>query len=232
MASIVYVPILIHLLVVGAVAGVIAAPVIPVYTGSHPPVGVFFRTATRGFSLERARPLVQVLVARGWSVFWNEHLTLGEPFHALIIRDTSRFSRRDGDEAFGELKAIDRTGVDIWFYQDGQRFTHGTFGDNVAGVVKAEAAADDRRQIAVWTRAAMEQKARKGYVTGGRCFGDTNVRVNGHVERRKLKSFRSSTIWLSPLAHYFRTCARNRTPVFCRRRWIRPVRRYKLRYPP
>ena len=32
----------------------------------------------------------------------------GAPFQALIMRDTSRFSRRDGDEAFGELKAIDR----------------------------------------------------------------------------------------------------------------------------
>ena len=100
------------------------------------------------------------------------------------MRDTSRFSRRDGDEAFGELKAIDRAGVEVWFYQESTRFTHGTFGDNVVGFVKAEAAADYRRQIAAWTRAAMEQKARKGYVTGGRCFGYTNVRVDGHVERR------------------------------------------------
>ena len=50
--------------------------------------------------------------------------------------------------------------------------------------MKAEAAADYRRQIAVWTRAAMEQKARNGHVTGGRCFGYDNVRVDGHVERR------------------------------------------------
>lgn len=108
----------------------------------------------------------------------------GAPFQVLVMRDTSRFSRRDGDEAFGELKAIDRAGVQIWFYGDGTRFTHGTFGDNVAGFVKAEAAADYRRQIAVWTRAAMEQKARKRHVTGGRCFGYENVRVDGHVERR------------------------------------------------
>ena len=77
----------------------------------------------------------------------------GAPFQALIMRDTSRFSRRDGDEAFGELKAIDRAGVEVWFYQESTRFTHGTFGDNVVGFVKAEAAADYRRQIAAWTRA-------------------------------------------------------------------------------
>ncbi len=113
-----------------------------------------------------------------------ETIRAGAPFQVLILRDTSRFSRRDGDEAFGELKAIDRAGVEVWFYQDGTRFTHGTFGDNVVGFVKAEAAADYRRQIAVWTRGAMEQKARRGYVTGGRCFGYDNVRVEGHVERR------------------------------------------------
>ena len=108
----------------------------------------------------------------------------GAPFQVLVLRDTSRFSRRDGDEVFGELKAIDRAGVQVWFYQDGTPFTHGTFGANVVGFVKAEAAADYRRQISAWTRAALEQKARKGYVTGGRCFGYDNVRVDGHVERR------------------------------------------------
>ena len=85
-----------------------------------------------------------------------ETIRAGATFEVLILRDTSRFSRRDGDEAFGELKAIDRAGVQVWFYQDGTPFTHGTFGDNVAGFVKAEAAADYRRQIATWTRAAME----------------------------------------------------------------------------
>ena len=37
------------------------------------------------------------------------------PFQALIVRDASRFSRRDGDEAFGELKRIAQAGVDIWY---------------------------------------------------------------------------------------------------------------------
>ena len=108
----------------------------------------------------------------------------GPPFQALIMRDTSRFSRRDGDEAFGELKAIAKAGVEVWFYQDGQRFTFGTLAANVTGFLSAEFAADYRRQIAAWTYAAMEQKARAGYVTGGRVFGYDNVRVDGHVERR------------------------------------------------
>src|SRR4051794_33582719 len=46
-----------------------------------------------------------------------EALTAGRPpFQVLIMRDASRFSRRDGDEAFGELKRIAQAGVAIWFY--------------------------------------------------------------------------------------------------------------------
>ena len=46
----------------------------------------------------------------------------GPPFQVLVMRDASRFSRRDGDEAFSELKAITKAGVEVWFYQDGTRF--------------------------------------------------------------------------------------------------------------
>jgi len=106
------------------------------------------------------------------------------PFHALVMRDTSRFSRRDGDEVFSELKGIAKAGVEVWFYQDGQRFAYGTMSDNVVGLIKAEAAADYRRQIARWTHDAMARKAKAGHVCGGSVFGYTNTRVNGHVERR------------------------------------------------
>ena len=111
-------------------------------------------------------------------------LRANPPFRVIIMRDASRFSRRDGDEAFGELKAIARAGVDVWFYQDGQRFAFGTLSDNVVGFFKAEMNAEWCRQIAKWTHDAMERKARAGHVTGGRVFGYDNLRVDGHVERR------------------------------------------------
>jgi DNA invertase Pin-like site-specific DNA recombinase len=97
------------------------------------------------------------------------------PFQVLIMRDASRFSRRDGDEAFGELKRIAQRGIDIWFYQDAQRFTYGTFGDNVVGFVRAEMNAEYRRQIAKLTHEAFLRKAKAGHVTGGRAFGYDNV---------------------------------------------------------
>ena len=95
----------------------------------------------------------------------------GPPFQVLIMRDASRFSRRDGDEAFSELKAIAKAGVDIWFYQDGTRFEYGNFAANITGIVRAEMNAEFRRQIGKWTREAMERKAKAGHVTGGRVFG-------------------------------------------------------------
>jgi len=111
-------------------------------------------------------------------------ISKGAPFQVLIVREESRFSRRDGDVAFAELKQIARAGVEVWFYQERKRFTYGTFGENIVGFVKAEAAADYRRQIARWTHDAMVRRARAGHVTGGRLFGYENVRVEGHVERR------------------------------------------------
>jgi site-specific DNA recombinase len=105
-------------------------------------------------------------------------------FQILIMRDSSRFSRRDGDEAFGELKRLAQRGITVWFYQDAQPFTFGTFSDNVVGFVKAEMNAEFRRQISKWTREAMVRKAQAGHVTGGRVFGYDNVKVDGHTERR------------------------------------------------
>lgn len=107
----------------------------------------------------------------------------GPPFGALIMRERSRFSRRDGDEAFGELKRIARAGIQVVFYKDRSTFAFGTFADNVVGFMHAEGAAEYRRQIAAWTYDAMARRARAGFVTGGLLFGYNNVRVDGHVER-------------------------------------------------
>src|SRR5687768_6443990 len=49
------------------------------------------------------------------------------PFDVLICQAADRFSRRDGDESFGELKDISKAGVEVWFYSDGSRFQFGDF---------------------------------------------------------------------------------------------------------
>jgi len=44
----------------------------------------------------------------------------GAPFEVPVMQAQARFSRRDGDEAFTELKSIARSGVEAWFYADGR----------------------------------------------------------------------------------------------------------------
>lgn len=93
------------------------------------------------------------------------------PFTVVVMRDASCFSRRDGDEAFGELKRIAQAGVQVVFYPDGSKFAHGTMATNVVGFLQSEMAAEYRRQVAPSNREAVWRKAKAGHVTGGRVFG-------------------------------------------------------------
>lgn len=106
------------------------------------------------------------------------------PFSVLVMQSNDRLSRRDGDEAFAELKAIARAGVAVWFYSDRTRFEFGTFAANTIGFIRAEVAAEFRRIGAAKTTEAMRRKAELGHVTGGRVFGYDNVRYASHTERR------------------------------------------------
>ena len=81
------------------------------------------------------------------------------------MQSNDRLSRRDGDEALAELKAIARAGVEVWFYADGQQFKYGDFANNVVGFMRAEFAAEFRRAIATKTREAMQRKAQHGDTT-------------------------------------------------------------------
>lgn len=98
-------------------------------------------------------------------------------FQALIVRDSSRLSRRDGEEAFAELKRIAKAGVQVWFYQDGTQFSYGSFGENIVGFVRAEMNAEYRRQISRNVTEAMIRKARAGHVVGNKVYGYRNVIV-------------------------------------------------------
>ena len=107
----------------------------------------------------------------------------GAPFDVVVMQAQDRFSRRDGAEAVLELRSMARSGVEVWFYTDGQRFGFGTFASNLKGFVDSEFAAEFRRNIASKTHEAMVRRAKAGHVTGGKVFGYDNVRKDGHVER-------------------------------------------------
>jgi DNA invertase Pin-like site-specific DNA recombinase/chorismate mutase len=106
-----------------------------------------------------------------------------QPFEVLICQDQDRFSRRDGDESFAELKAISKAGVQVWFYVDGSRFQFGDFASNTLSFLKGEFAAEYRRAISQKTHESHHRKAQLGHVTGGLVFGYDNVEIDKHVER-------------------------------------------------
>jgi site-specific DNA recombinase len=141
--------------------------------------------------IENARAFAQ---ARGWTVvaeFTDDGISGAETrrlvakqrmmaaakagaFDAVIIQAADRFSRRDGDEAFGELKQLAAL-VEVHFYEDGTQFASGDLASNVTGFLKAEFAAEFRRAIARKTAEKMLQKAQRGEVTGGRTLGYSTV---------------------------------------------------------
>lgn len=102
------------------------------------------------------------------------------PFEMLICQAPDRFSRRDGDEAFAELKAISKAGVQVWFYSDGTCFRYGTFEANISGFLKGEFAAEYRRTVSQKTTESHLRKALLGHLIGGRRFGFTNITVEKH----------------------------------------------------
>jgi DNA invertase Pin-like site-specific DNA recombinase len=106
------------------------------------------------------------------------------PFQAIVMQSNDRLSRRDGDEALGELKAISSAGIQVWFYADGSRFEYGTFAANTLAFLRGEFAAEYRRSVAQKTAEALRRKAERGHVVGAKVFGYLNHRVNSHVERR------------------------------------------------
>lgn len=102
-------------------------------------------------------------------------IAAGPPFQAVVVRDDSRFSRRDGVDAVAELRDISRAGVEVWFYRHGTRFAYGNFGDNVLSFVSAENNAEYRRKASKDTHEAHTRGVARGHAVGGRCFGYHNM---------------------------------------------------------
>lgn len=103
-------------------------------------------------------------------------------FDVVVMRAQDRFSRREGAEAIVELKNLAKH-VGVWFYAEGKPFEYGGLGPNTLAFLKAEFAAEERRNASKRTHEKMRDRAEKGYVTGGRVFGYDRVRRHGYVER-------------------------------------------------
>src|SRR5712691_12406321 len=105
------------------------------------------------------------------------------PFDVLVMMNVDRLSRGTIAETLELQQRILKAGVEIWFYQTGQRVTLTTATDELKGAIDAYGARDFRDQIKMKTKAALRKKAEQGHATGARTFGYALVRKDGHGER-------------------------------------------------
>src|SRR5437867_5555315 len=104
-------------------------------------------------------------------------------FQALIMSEESRLGRESIEVAYA-LKQLVTAGVRVFFYMEDRERTLDSPTDKIMLSLTTFADELERVKARQRTSDAMQRKARAGHVTGGRCFGYTNVRVEGHVERR------------------------------------------------
>jgi site-specific DNA recombinase len=105
------------------------------------------------------------------------------PFGAVIMTEESRLGREQFQTGY-VLAQLATAGVRVFLSGEGREAqlhdSTGKFMESVRGF----AAEMEREKARERTARAMYRKARSGFVAGGRVFGYTNVRVDGHVERR------------------------------------------------
>ncbi len=104
-------------------------------------------------------------------------------FDCVVMMNVDRLSRGTIAETLELQQRILKTGVEVWFYQTGQRVTLTTATDELKGAIDAYGARDFRDQIRSKTRSALRAKAQQGHATGARTFGYAIVRKEGHAVR-------------------------------------------------
>lgn len=114
-------------------------------------------------------------------------LNSGE-FDAIILRDDSRLG---GDMHRTGLVVQDmvEAGKRLFCYFEGNEITLDGATDKIMMALRGFAAELEREKIAGRTREHLETKARKGFVTGGKCYGYDNLSIEqggkrDHVEHR------------------------------------------------
>jgi site-specific DNA recombinase len=104
------------------------------------------------------------------------------PFQVLIMSEESRLGREQIATAVA-LKQITDAGVRLFFYLEDRERTLNTATEKFMLSVANFAAEMEREKARQRTRDAMQRKASRGHVAGGKVYGYRNVRVADHVER-------------------------------------------------
>jgi DNA invertase Pin-like site-specific DNA recombinase len=110
-------------------------------------------------------------------------------FQVLVMSEESRLGREAIETAYA-LKQIVQAGVRVWFYLEDRERTLVSPTEKIMLSLATFADELEREKVRQRVHDAMSQKARRGYVTGGKTFGYDNVTITtgdgkrSHVERR------------------------------------------------
>jgi DNA invertase Pin-like site-specific DNA recombinase len=105
------------------------------------------------------------------------------PFEALVVYDKDRIGREQFETSY-LLKKIDQAGVRIVEAKGGGAMTFDSPIDKMVMSVLGFAEELERDKARTRTRDALQRKAERGYVAGGRCFGYDNVVITDGSGRR------------------------------------------------
>jgi site-specific DNA recombinase len=98
------------------------------------------------------------------------------PFQVVIVSEESRLGR-ESIEVSSLLKQLSVAGVVVYCYLDDKAVRLDTPTDEVMVALRGFTDESERTRASQRTHDALARKARAGHVTGGRCFGYTNVNV-------------------------------------------------------
>ncbi len=105
------------------------------------------------------------------------------PFQILIVMDKDRLGREMYD-ALPILKRLSEAGVRVFEYLKDREVLLDTPTNKLIQSIEFYAAEAERDQASRRVKDALTVKARAGHVVGGRRFGYTNMRIDGHVEKQ------------------------------------------------
>jgi site-specific DNA recombinase len=103
-------------------------------------------------------------------------------FGALVMSEESRLGREQIETAY-VLKQITDAGVRVFFYLEDRERTLDSALDKITLSLANFAAEVEREKARQRTRDAMQRKAARGHVAGGKVYGYRNVRHPDRVER-------------------------------------------------
>ena len=105
------------------------------------------------------------------------------PFDVVVVSELSRLGREQLETGYA-LKQLAQAGVAVWSYLEDHPVALDNPTDKFMMSAMSFAAELERQKAAQRVHDTMVRKAQAGHVTGGRCFGYDNLRIDGHVERR------------------------------------------------